>query len=96
MASDEHTAAGAAGSGEGSSSRRTTDRRIAAVGSTLRASAQQDGGVIESLATKIPEMTAEQQHPRDVRRRQAAALKDLQRRKRRLKGKARQLSSEDL
>ena len=52
--------------------------------------------MIESLATKIPEMTAEQQHPRDVRRHQAAALKDLQRRKRRLKGKARQLSSEDL
>ena len=52
--------------------------------------------MIESLATKIPEMRAEQQRPRDVRRRQAAALKDLQRRKRRLKGKARQLSSEDL
>ena len=52
--------------------------------------------MIESLATKIPEMTAEQQHPRDVRRRQAAALKDLQRRKRRLKGKARQLSNEYL
>ena len=52
--------------------------------------------MIESLATKIPEMRAEQQRPCDVRRRQAAALKDLQRRKRRLKGKARQLSSEDL
>ena len=52
--------------------------------------------MIESLATKIPEMRAEQQRPRDVRMRQAAALKDLQRRKRRLKGKARQLSNEFL
>ena len=52
--------------------------------------------MIESLVTKIPEMRAEQQRPRDVRMRQAAALKDLQRRKRRLKGKARQLSNEYL
>ena len=52
--------------------------------------------MIESLATKIADMRAEQGRLRDVRKRQAAELKNLQRRKRRLKSKARQLSNEDL
>ena len=52
--------------------------------------------MIESLATKIADMRVEQGRLRDVRKRQAAELKNLQRRKRRLKSKARQLSNEDL
>ena len=96
MASDGHAAGSAAGSAAASSSSNVTDRRIAAIGSQLRATAAEDGGAIESLATKIAEMRAEQGRLRDVRKRQAAELKNLQRRKRRLKGKARQLSNEDL
>ena len=52
--------------------------------------------MLRSLSASIADMEREQQRMREERKRAAAELKNVQRRKRRLKTKARQLSNEDL
>ena len=54
------------------------------------------GGNLASLTTAIGSLKEEQQRLKDQKKRLAKELKNAQRRKRRLKGKARQLSNEDL
>ena len=49
-----------------------------------------------SLNSAIGDLKGEQQRLKDEKKRLAKELKNAQRRKRRLKGKARQLSNEDL
>jgi len=54
------------------------------------------GGNLASLNSAIGDLKGEQQRLKDEKKRLAKELKNAQRRKRRLKGKARQLSNEDL
>lgn len=54
------------------------------------------GGNLASLTTAINGLKTDQQRLKDEKKRLAKELKNQQRRKRRLKGKARQLSNEDL
>ena len=72
------------------------NRRVAALGSHLLAESAEDGEGLRSLSTAIADMKREQHRMREERKRHAKELKNAQRRKRRLKTKARQLTNEDL
>ena len=97
MADEGSTAAASSDArGSQSSGRAPADRRLAALGTHLRAAGSSGGGELKSLTAAIADMKAEQQRMREERKRAAKELKNAQRRKRRLKGKARQLSNEDL
>ena len=66
---------------------------------TLAAQLQLPGtgrGQLASLNDAIDDLKSEQQRLKDNKKRLAKELKNAQRRKRRLKGRARQLSNEDL
>ena len=96
MASAGSAAGSAAGQASGSRAGSSADRRVAAIGTQLRASAEATGDPLKSLSATIADMKTEQARLREERKRHAAELKNAQRRKRRLRSKARQLSNEDL
>ena len=97
MADDGRSATGSRGSRDSDSAARSAaDRSVAALGDHLRATSSSSGTELISLSAKIADMKAEQLRMREERKRAAKELKNAQRRKRRLRGKARQLSNEDL
>ena len=97
MAADSSSAAGSGGPiAAEAAARSEADRRVTALGQHLRLQTDNGNPGLTSLSTKIEEMKRQQAIMRAERKRAAKDLKNAQRRKRRLKGKARQLSNEDL
>ena len=97
MAEHGSSAADTPGSrGSSSAASSAADRRIAALGPTLRRSLAGTGGYLKSLSASIADMKKEQLRMREEKTRATAELKKAQRRKQRLKTKVRQLTNEDL
>ena len=84
-----------AGAGEATTAPATSgNSAVQALAASLRLPGT--GGNLASLTTAINGLKTDQQRLKDEKKRLAKELKNQQRRKRRLKGKARQLSNEDL
>ena len=88
----ERASAGASASASASSA----DSHVAAITSQLRLGGPNGTGMMQSLSEGITTLRHEQAKLRAERKRVAAELKNAQRRKRRLRTKARQLSNEDI
>ena len=96
MADDGSSAAGSVRSHGADTATGTANRSLAALGEQIISQDAAGAPIMTSLSEKIAEMKKVQLRMREERKRAAKELKNAQRKKRRLKSRARQLSNDDL